>query len=518
MIFGTFLIAGGAVLIALFGIVPEPTHSLEDLIRLFSRKTFIVYFSLLGVFLGIALIITHIAESRIPVEFIYDSPGTETVPLPRQSDGGSHQLEVPGAARTTERTPLLVLDNKSQTSLSAIAAHEKRISRTKLWVAISYASASGIQSGMCLLFAKSSVELLVLTFSGNNQFFRWESWALLCGLIVFALLQLLYLHKSLVLANPTLVCPLAFCFYNISSIFNGLVYFDQLALLSVLKLSMVLVGMTILLLGVWAVSIQPGSDTRVEVGTWQEGTELLTSEIVGTESVVISGGQGVNTTESSGTSPTIRPRSIYTRGTTTSGGGIPTLILSTSPDSARAEPERDESISPLPQDRHPSGSTSTSTPFPSLIRSPTRASRAGMYGDIGHGPLSPASPDGQSQSRGHGLRPRRKWSSIFEGQGGTTAGLSIGLSATSPGFAVIPTERRRVSSATYSVDSQGRGRRTLSESDVLRRGSLGSPRHAERASFGEEAIGGYGSTQATEQRPSDSDKGRWRWLRGIFNL
>lgn len=60
---------------------------------------------------------------------------------------------------------------------------------------------------MCLLFAKSGVELLVLTLGGDNQFRRWETWMLVLGLIVFALLQLWYLHKALILADPTLVCP-----------------------------------------------------------------------------------------------------------------------------------------------------------------------------------------------------------------------------------------------------------------------------------------------------------------------
>ncbi|KAG8845599.1 hypothetical protein FRB91_001630 [Serendipita sp. 411] len=433
MIFGTFLIAGGAVLIAIFGIVPEPTHSLEDLLRLFGRKTFIVYFSLLGTFLAIILIITHIAESRIPVEFIYDSPATEPVPLPRESDNG---LEVPlttAAGRASERTPLLMIDNKSQTSLAAMSNQQKYIARTKI------------------------------------------------------------------------------------SIFNGLVYYDQLALLSTFKLCMVLLGITVLLLGVWAVSMQPGGNTRVEVGTWQEGTEVLTAEITGTESVVVTAGQEVDPNNDPSTGTTRHSRTIYTRATTTSGGGVPTLILSTSPDSL-AERERDESISPLPRDRHPSGGVSPpATPFPSLIRSPTRASRGG-YGDLGHGPHSPGSPD--AQMHGHGHRPtRRKWSTFFDSQQGTTAGLSIGLSATSPGFALVPSERRRVSSATYSVDSVGIGRRTVSESDVLRRGSLGSPRGAEDAvaGLGSATSGRYGATQTTEQ-PSGSDKKGWKWLRGVFKL
>ena len=64
MILGTLLIAGGAVLIAVFGIVPEPTHSLEDLLRLFNRPAFVAYFSLLGfvVFVWLVTVRNHPAR------------------------------------------------------------------------------------------------------------------------------------------------------------------------------------------------------------------------------------------------------------------------------------------------------------------------------------------------------------------------------------------------------------------------------------------------------------------------
>ena len=55
MVLGTLLIVAGAVLIARFGIVPEPTHSLEDLLALFARDAFVIYFSLLGATLFIVL-------------------------------------------------------------------------------------------------------------------------------------------------------------------------------------------------------------------------------------------------------------------------------------------------------------------------------------------------------------------------------------------------------------------------------------------------------------------------------
>ena len=118
----------------------------------------------------------------------------------------------------TERTPLM--DRKPQprskspspsssirSMITSPLSYTARSPRTPIFLASSYASISGILSGMCLLFAKSGVELLLLTIAGHNQFWRWQAWVLVLSLVVFALLQLWYMHKGLVLADPTLVCP-----------------------------------------------------------------------------------------------------------------------------------------------------------------------------------------------------------------------------------------------------------------------------------------------------------------------
>jgi len=93
--------------------------------------------------------------------------------------------------------------------------------------------------------------------------------------VVLALLQLWYLHKSLVLEDPTLVCPLAFCFYNLSSILNGLMYFDQFDQLSSKQLFLVCLGICILLVGVICVSIQEEDEAdagmmgmQIQDGDW----------------------------------------------------------------------------------------------------------------------------------------------------------------------------------------------------------------------------------------------------------
>ncbi|KAG8858436.1 hypothetical protein FRB96_005321 [Tulasnella sp. 330] len=282
MIIGTLFIVAGAVLIARFGIVPEPTHSLEDLLALFGRDAFVVYFSLLGAAVFIALVVTHIAEwsvyrriraqSRImlPPDDDQGDLSRPSSPIPLTPSHGAF----PSQARS-ETTPLL--DRKqtgspSQQSITQSVTPLQVYRRALNMIAVSYASASGIVSGMCLIFAKSGVELVLLTISGKNQFWRWESWALVVTLGVFALLQLWYLHKSLVLADPTLVCPLAFCFYNVSTIFNGLIYYDQLQLLKPLHLGLVVLGIVVLLGGVFAVSIQTEEEEGRE-GDWLPADE-----------------------------------------------------------------------------------------------------------------------------------------------------------------------------------------------------------------------------------------------------
>ena len=64
-----------------------------------------------------------------------------------------------------------------------------RIARVQLLIGCAYGALSGILSGMCLLFAKTAVELLVLTALGHNQFGHFQTWIILLVLVVALLLQ-----------------------------------------------------------------------------------------------------------------------------------------------------------------------------------------------------------------------------------------------------------------------------------------------------------------------------------------
>ncbi|KAI9056139.1 hypothetical protein LZ554_001067 [Drepanopeziza brunnea f. sp. 'monogermtubi'] len=195
---GTLLVSSGAVLIAIFGAIPEPAHSLDQLLQLLGRRTFVLWM-VFQLILVLGIIGTAAFLSRIP-------------------------------------------------SMSSSP-------RMRLLLGLAYGSISGILSAHSLLVAKSAVELLVRTIIDRvNQFNRWQSWAILLGLVTLALTQLYYLHRGLKLVSTSVLYPLVFCIYNIIAILDGLIYFEQADRLSALQACLIALGTVILLSGVLALS------------------------------------------------------------------------------------------------------------------------------------------------------------------------------------------------------------------------------------------------------------------------
>ncbi|KAI2464426.1 hypothetical protein F4781DRAFT_425576 [Annulohypoxylon bovei var. microspora] len=196
--YGTALVTTGAALIAIFGAIPSPAHSLAELLDLLGRWPFILWMSFQAVIvISLALVIDLV----------------------------NHFSSV------------------SQTS-------KFRLARGLVFGCI-----SGILSAHSLLFAKSAVELVIRTIAdGDNQFGHWESWMLVFGLVALALSQLYYLHRGLKLVSTSVLYPLVFCIYNIIAILDGLIYFNQTNLITPLHGGLITLGTVILLSGVLALS------------------------------------------------------------------------------------------------------------------------------------------------------------------------------------------------------------------------------------------------------------------------
>ncbi|ORX58960.1 hypothetical protein DM01DRAFT_1366216 [Hesseltinella vesiculosa] len=212
---GTTMIVLGAMLVAGFGVVPEPNHTLQDLIRLYQRPSFIIYFTIVEFVTCFGLISTHLLEY-----------GYNANPI----------------------------------------AWTSRYPNIKMWLGISFGVFGANISSQAMLFAKSGLELLILTvFHGDNQFIYPLTWVLVLALICTAVLQLYYLNRGVQLCDTIILVPLNFCSFNVSCLFNGLVYYDQWDRLFWWQVLFVLLGIGILIFGVLVISFgsepdQPSSD------------------------------------------------------------------------------------------------------------------------------------------------------------------------------------------------------------------------------------------------------------------
>ena len=197
---GTALVAGGAVLISLFSALPEPSHNLEQLLRLLHYPNFLVWFILSLVFVVGVLIMDFCLRHFI-------------------------------------------------------AVHKRESPKILLIRGMAYGLLSGILSAHALLLAKSAVELIVRSLADRvNEFRSYQSWLLVLAFFVLALTQLYYLHLGLKLVSTSVLYPFVFCIYNIVAILDGLIYFRQTDRLPPLHAGLIGLGTFILLSGVLALS------------------------------------------------------------------------------------------------------------------------------------------------------------------------------------------------------------------------------------------------------------------------
>ena len=255
---------------------------------------------------------------------------------------------------------------------------------------------------------------------------------------------------------------MAFCFYNLSSIVNGLVYFDQVSLIPWNHLALVGLGIVILLGGVWIVSFNSGGG-GVNVGTWRDED----------------GGEPEG--DSSETYEEVSPD--------TRGRSARDAVLLERSAISESDTSHYFTHDPHPRTLSPD-STSHTQNYTSLSQAiderPNLSIRTGV----------------QRRRQGNELRSpvqAHHHHSILSPQ---LPAFSIGISPASPGFVVVPRERRRRVSG-LSMDSQMR--RSQSEGDIFP--SPGSI---------DETVGRALSEGADLQQPPTSQRPRWRWLRRVF--
>ncbi|KAF9428229.1 hypothetical protein BGZ94_003050 [Podila epigama] len=271
---GTVLILLGAIMIGLFGVVPEPSHSLEDLIALWKRPAFIIYFSFIEL-----TVVGLVVGNRIVEHALRKNASAHL--HERSSSSNHHGGHINSHSLSPQQQTYHQQHRRSNSSkypklLGGRALGKLSSSRIKTMLGISYGCVGGMLSSQALLFAKSAIDMLILTIvEGKNQFESPLSWFLVIALVAAALLQLYFLNKGLRLCDTVLLVPLSFCAYNVSCLFNGLVYYNQWGRLYWWQILLVLFGISQVLIGVLVLAWRPTEEYGDEMNDQEEATLLL---------------------------------------------------------------------------------------------------------------------------------------------------------------------------------------------------------------------------------------------------
>jgi multidrug transporter EmrE-like cation transporter len=215
---GTALVAFGALAIAGFGSIEEPNHSLDELLALMARPPFVLWIAL-SCSLVILLLIWISVVTQI------HKRSYELVDLPQ----GTKFIR-----------PLVDVHNEKFRFIKGCL----------------YGVISGTLSAHSLLLAKSAVELLLNAILGSNysNFRNLKCWLIIVSFFVLAITQLVFLNKGLRFVSTSVLYPLVFCIYNITNIISGLIFYNQLHILSWFQISMIGVGTVLVLMGVLSLS------------------------------------------------------------------------------------------------------------------------------------------------------------------------------------------------------------------------------------------------------------------------
>ena len=313
---------------------------------------------------------------------------------------------------------------------------------------------------------------------------------------------------------------------------NGLVYFDQFSLIPPVHLGLVILGIFVLLGGVWVVSIQSGGG-GIDVGTWNEGDDFSCQEGIQLPDSEDLGDTQEAAAMSMAKQPTSNHRPV---GPQTIERG--TVCESSIPNMAMSSQSSDLELNDSVQD-------SSLTSFPTTEIHRPRVPQ-----------LSSSNPEVPShRSSGRRVLPRQSSTSMHSGNSRTASqphsqtthlpplgpvstlgtGFQIGLSPSSPGFTILPLDRRR---RTSGMGTPGRPSLTdvandivigLRESERRRTASEGGEHTrtlmngVQDASRDDDIDDGATVRENHTERIGEGDieetseaRKRWRWIRKVF--
>ncbi|KAJ3019179.1 hypothetical protein HKX48_002313 [Thoreauomyces humboldtii] len=265
---GTFLVVVGCAIVSTFGSGGSETkQTLDDLIRLFSRSTFMLYITVQATcILAVFGLVKYLEYGTDVLRFF-------------------HFLRR-GAATRDETRPLLSSAASSSASISVSSDPTMRhVARVKGdLIGALYGVVGGAVASETLLLTKSGVELLIVSIfdpppTTSPTPHTMFPILLLLALCTTVFLQLYSLNRGMHHTLPTVVVPVFYTFYTVLSLANTLVFMDAWDTYKTPDLACVGGGMVAIVVGVVLLAGGGKEEGEREVpGVVEEGYAVLNQQ------------------------------------------------------------------------------------------------------------------------------------------------------------------------------------------------------------------------------------------------
>lgn len=264
---GTLLVAVGALVVAAWGVVSESSkpHNLDELLRLLHRPQFLLWMAVtLAIVAAVLVAVSSSIKARLYKLRAFLSSRNKQYTTVTNNDlsssslntahsrSSSNTLHNPNISKFISRSSTEATNSDSSPTHSSHQLTSKQL----LIHGLLYAVVCGILSAHSLLMAKSAVEILVRCFvdGKTSDLYHYQSYLIVFAFLFFAISQLFFMNRGLRLCSTAVLYPLVFCVYNVTSILNSLIYFQQTQNMSLAQAIMVALGTLCILLGVLGLS------------------------------------------------------------------------------------------------------------------------------------------------------------------------------------------------------------------------------------------------------------------------
>lgn len=253
-LYGTLVIGTGASFIAYCGgSLNEPDYTLTQFIELLNNENFMTWIAFDLLLISVISIWIFLINKQIK----YDSASYHLLNIQDKIvDVGDSRLDAQLSFGLLYWSSLCFLLQSYKSVVELIFIHDNEI--LKKLKGLGYGSISGILSAFSLLLAKSSIEILLTTFTQHD----WKSlnntvaYFIVIVFLTLGVSQLFLLNKGLKNISTSVLYPLVFFVYNMISISNSLIFFKQWAQLTYPMLFILVVGLLLVMIGVFLLSLQ----------------------------------------------------------------------------------------------------------------------------------------------------------------------------------------------------------------------------------------------------------------------